>query len=182
MVITFFVKRRNEKFIEGSLMINGEHVCDAVESTENSLSTGEYALSIDKCPLQKHQIIMVGSMSHTDCDRCTASDCAIKKVWDKENDLIANATDNDETSHDDLVKYEQSVRADSQKSLSELSRHVCHRIVTGNGVNGKNDGRIVVGKRIAPGIVINSKDVHHKLFKRMEKSIARGHTPILEIV
>ena len=164
MVITFFVKRRNEKFIEGSLMINGEHVCDAVESTENCLSTGEYALSIDKCPLQKHQIIMVGSMSHTDCDRCTASDCAIKKVWDKENDLIANATDNDETSHDELVKYEQSVRADSQKSLSELSRHVCHRIVTGNGVNGKNDGRIVVGKRIAPGIVINSKDVHHKLF------------------
>ena len=175
-----FIKKNPSGFREGSLIINGEHVCDFVEDGMTGLATGEYTLNIGKCPVQKRQIILVNQLSHTDCDRCVNADCAIRKLREKENDLLAKAVD--ELDGNSLREYEHSIRLDSQASLSQIQLPVCHRMIMGNGVNGKHDGRIVIGKRIAPGVVIDSKDIYYRLYKRIEKSIARGHVPEMEVV
>lgn len=179
-MISFLVSNVHSNFKEGSLIINGEQVCDFVEDAVTGLGTGTYTLSIGKCPVQKRQIILVNPLSHTECERCVNAHCAIRKLRDKGNDQLDEAVN--VMDGDALKAYERSVRADCQDAISQIHPPVCHRLVSGNGVCGKHDGRIVVGKFVAPGVVTDSKDTFNKLYKRLEKSIARGHTPEMEVV
>ena len=180
MKFKYFIEKISPNYREGSLIINGERVCDFLEDGVTGLGTGEYTLKIGKCPVQKRQIILVNPLAGTDCERCVNNDCAIRKLREKENDLLAKAVD--ELDGNVLKEYERTVHSDSLASLSQIHPPVCHRMIQGNGVNGKHDGRIIIGKRIAPGVVIDSKDTYYRFYKRIEKSIARGHVPVMEVV
>lgn len=59
---------------------------------------------------------------------------------------------------------------------------VCPMITMGNGVIGRNDGSIIVGKRALWGLLLHSRKTYDKLYTRIRKAMQRGTDVQVEIV
>lgn len=51
---------------------------------------------------------------------------------------------------------------------------VCHQLIAGNGVFNRTDGTIIMGTRIVPGCLMNSKEPFEGLCERLRKLDSRG--------
>ena len=57
----------------------------------------------------------------------------------------------------------------------------CPQLKPGNGVFGRNDGSIIIGKRHCFGCIIHPLEAFDLLFNRIRMSLKRGHSVTLEI-
>ena len=136
---------RTRYAIDGAIYIDDQFICSCAESIHTKLKAGTYAISITKC----------------------------KQYGRKMPVLLLHPFNSPSSTH--CSPPCQSCHRQPYVSNNTNLPCYCPMIKSGNGVQNRDDGSIIVGKYLCSGALIHPVNTFQDLYERLRKSAERGH-------
>ena len=150
--------KKTQSAIEGTLHINGQHLCNTAENRPTALPAGKYRIIRHYCHQYQRFMPMIltaisdepRAMSQekltAHCSLLTArcKGCSPQKTEDKE------------------------------VSLNTTMPCYCPMLKPGNGVHHREDGSIILGTQVIPDCLIHPLETFEPLAERIRKATSRG--------
>lgn len=171
MKITLYRRIIKGEYAEGVMSVGGKEVCDTLENAYTCLPKGEYRLELKKCKHYEHRMVLVGKEQLKEEPKAQPDEGAETQ---QEGTTASITAKNDR-------RCRICPRLDNVNQNTVLQKY-CPMIKQGNGVHNRHDGSILVGKRGALGLLINTEDAYEALFERLRKTVKRGAGVTLEIL
>ena len=140
---------------EGHLLIDGLTTCDTLENTHSCLAPGDYSVHLRKCCQYARKMIFLSS------------------AIDHQSSVISN--------QQSAFRLCSSCKRMSFVNINSVMPRFCPMLKPGNGIHGRRDGSILVGRRHCHGLLIHPRDVFDFLYDRLRMAIKRGNEVTLHI-
>lgn len=165
MKITIERKRVCGWAIEGTLTIDGKRICDTAECKDGAVPEGEYTVRLQYMrPYQKRMMVL----------------------WPKRPDGIY--PNDGRLPIYDLKSGRWQCRLpdwqlprEYEAGINTLMPFCVPMLKPGNGVNGRTDGSIIVGRAIGIGGMLHPVGTYQRLYDRIRQAIHRRKEVIVEI-
>lgn len=145
MIIVINRKRPKGEYLDGTLSINGNYICDTTENASSCIPEGIFTVRRWKCK------------QHVQNDN----------KQEQDGKVLAVVMD------DGKPKCSRCRRLENVGYDTEMPC-CCPQIKVGNGTRNRHDGRILVGRHFLNGIVENSLEAYQLIKERIRKSTAHG--------
>lgn len=177
--LSFKVTRtqRGEWSIDGVLSVDGQIICNTVESSIRHLAEGEYFIAMRKCPAEHALICAVDSKKGIvrNCRMCekiaVCNEKRADRITNAIHHVIAKGIDEGRASSEYLaeaLKTERSLPSHPER----LEMPFCPHFRVGAGVFGITDSSITVGMDCeVPGMVIHSDITLKNIQKRIVRAV-----------
>ena len=153
-------------YTHGHLTIDGVRVCSTLENANALVPKGQYPLSLIKCKHHSRKMPVLKA--------------AIKR---EESQAGLSFPEREQA----RPQVNANCPCDRCPKLSLVSTNstlpcFCPMLKPGNGIHGRLDGSILVGKYNCLNSLIHPKDIFDPLYERIRKSVSRGNQVTLTIV